>query len=167
MLFFAPWRAGLWMCGLFSYADLMFSCRLFCRISSCVCSAPWHSAELYFFLEDSEKSVYLFVCFDCSFFQSFIGQPVLETLEDNGETSVPKSSYRNIKMRCFLTTWYQDLFLVSSLGVSYTLKRVRLMLCIKKKEIWALGLSGLPFENFLLKRKETESLYWLLKVTFL
>lgn len=54
-------------------------------------------------------------------------------------------------MLCFLTKSYQDLFLVSYLHVSNTLKRVRLLLCIKNKR--ALGLSRLPFENFLKKKK--------------
>ncbi len=53
-------------------------------------------------------------------------------------------------MLCFLTKSYQDLFLVSYLHVSNTLKRVRLLLCIKNKR--ALGLSRLPFENFLKKK---------------
>lgn len=40
LLFFAPLRAGLWMCGLFRMLTWWFLADIFCRISSYVCLAP-------------------------------------------------------------------------------------------------------------------------------
>lgn len=130
----------------FSYANLMISCRLFVE-SPIVCLSPWRSKE-WRFSEDSEKSVFLFVC---SLLVSELHRPT--SLRDTGGHQRCFKTFKQLQeMLCFLMTcqisW--KCFLVSSC-VSYTLERVILSLCIKK--IWALGLSRLPFENFLGEKK--------------